>query len=475
MLNNIYKKIAFSFLSTTLILSPYLISVSCSSPFKDKNRSDLEFYNYVDYMSTSNKDVIKKEFKYFEFGDLLKLEQGINDQRISAGIGSDYFNASLAGKGKIAKINFSKIFGITQDKSKWKEELKKIYSKETFKLLDSFPLYKLDSDGNKILDSSNQPIKDLDNDGKEDKLWEYTIPYFIQNKVIAFNPFKVIAKKGKEKELQILKDNNQQKISYLFHDKTYKGIFDKLNSIGFNKLIINDFMRDNLMIGSESLDGNEFSGEVTSKDMGKKQLKGFKNKISSFGSPKNIPWIASGVDSLNSLLLNWKDNDKSRNADVALIYNGDALAAYRESKKENNSKIRIITPKNPTFLLDGIIIPKYITENNKYSKRIYGVISKLFDKVKLSNNSPNYTDKTNLLYNNFNNVNYTPAYKELLEYAEKKYFKKYGVVDEMAKNILLSPLKYNDKIDVHHITQSVNDNLEINLEILYEKLKNGYL
>ncbi|NQZ65755.1 MAG: hypothetical protein HRT99_00875, partial [Mycoplasmatales bacterium] len=423
-----------------LIFTPSIIVSSCSSPFSSLRKSHLEFYNYVDYMAKSNVDLIKESFTYSEFPDLPDLEQAINDKKIISGVGSDYFNSSLAGKGKISKIDFSKIFGITKDKSQWETELKKIYTDETFKLLDSFPLYKLDSNGKKIMDNDNQPVTDIDDDNKSDKLWEYMIPYFIQNKLIAINPFKVTSKPGQENSLKILKEGDQNSIDNLFPKKTYKGILDKLNNIGFNKLIINDYMRDNLMIGSENDNGTIFTGEIKSLDEAKNHLNGLKKSFSSFGAPNDISWIESGVDSLSSLLPNWKNNSFSKNADVAMIYNGDALYAHNgggSDDESNKNKIRFIIPENPTFLLDGIIIPKYLEKSKLETDKIYNLLRKLF---KYSTIKPenNYVNADNLLYDNFDSVNYTPTYKYLNQYVEENYFINNGINDDIGKNLLLA-------------------------------------
>lgn len=68
-------------------------------------------------MSPDTIDNMKKAYNYYEFGDLPELEQAIRDEVTVGGVGSDYFNASLAGKGLIGKLDFAKLYGLSQDRT----------------------------------------------------------------------------------------------------------------------------------------------------------------------------------------------------------------------------------------------------------------------------------------------------------------------------------------------------------------------
>lgn len=55
------------------------------------------------------------------------------------------------------------------------------------------------------------------------------------------------------------------------------------------------------------------------------------------------------------------------NSAVATLYNGDALYAHNgggleDSEVDNADAVRIILPANSSFLLDGLVIPKYMDE-----------------------------------------------------------------------------------------------------------------
>ncbi len=123
MINKFAKKAALSVGTVGAIAAPIASTISCSLFNKSGSHSDYEFYNYVDYMNENTQTNIEKVFDYAEFGDLPELQQSIRDERVAAGIGSDYFNAMLAGEGLIAKINFAKLYGITSDRTKWSELL----------------------------------------------------------------------------------------------------------------------------------------------------------------------------------------------------------------------------------------------------------------------------------------------------------------------------------------------------------------
>lgn len=480
-------------LTTTLgsLAAPIVATVSCSS-FLSKSggsanqKSDLEFWNYQDYINPEGdfcaKDIIKKSYDYYEFGDLPDLKQGIIDQRVAAGVGSDYFNAQLAGMGLIEKIDFSRVYGITPDKSLWSSELQKIYSPETWKLLESFTLKKyIKKSGGYVIahDANGHEINDLDGDGNDDHLWEYMIPYFMQNKVIAFNPFKLkTAASGHEAELTTLRGTDQTVIEALFAQgskrPTYKQALDKLKTIGFSTFVVNDYFRDNLMIGSESADGSFFSGDVPNNATGDKYINGFMNTLSGWSIDG---WKTSGVETLNSLLPHYDGGDSQ----VSMLYNGDALYAHAGGdvtfeKDEEEHQIRIITPLNPTFLLDGIVIPSYIRGDWLEENRIYNTLTQaLYQGVFKKHTDSNYSSVQ--IYRNFDYVNYTPAFKELHDYMENYYFiddnntpnnTSDDSEDLIGKYMAMSTRKIGASIDANHITLPIREIVEEHAE---EKFK----
>lgn len=475
-----FQKFSVGVGASVAVIAPIAVTVSCSLFDKgSSSRSSYEFFNYEAYMADSVKNNISQTFDYTEFGDLPELEQGIRDERVGAGIGSDYFNASLAGKGLISKIDFSRLFGITNDQSQWADILggktgtPGLYTPEVWKLLSSFEITKLDDSGNPVLDSSGAVIHDVDGDGSDDYLWEYMAPYFIQNKVVGVNISR-LASKTKDASLKaklvdsngkvIISQNNFQKeIESALGSKplTYKNILDQLKVWGASNLGINDYVRDNMMIGSENTDGTFFSGDISSSNY-KQYFNNFANNVT---GGWNKTWKTSGVVNLETLLDNGSTEGKN---DVALMYNGDALYAYNGGDEEiNEGTIRSILPMNPTFLLDGMVIPNYV--NNDYSEtdKVYKVLSQyLFRGATFSNAGTSAKTaaftSNNELYNNFEFVGYTAAFNSLNEYIKSEEFKDENAqVDQDALSIYDSVHIAEAKIDDKHITKPIENNLNV--------------
>lgn len=61
--------------------------------------------------------MIEEKYDYVEFGDLPELRRAIQEERVAAGVGSDYYNVILVEKQLVNKINFSKVLKITEDKT----------------------------------------------------------------------------------------------------------------------------------------------------------------------------------------------------------------------------------------------------------------------------------------------------------------------------------------------------------------------
>lgn len=106
-------------------------------------------------------------------------------------------------------------------------------------------------------------------------------PYFMQNKVVAVN-IKDITVPGKTAE-ELQKMTNAEFDGLFTGEKTYANIFKQLKDYGVRAFTINDYMRDNMMIGSENADGSEFTSEVKDLADGKKQVDSFMSKVKAQG------------------------------------------------------------------------------------------------------------------------------------------------------------------------------------------------
>lgn len=469
------KKIILGLGAAGAVVAPVAATVSCSLFGKNANKSSMEFWNYEDYMDEDMISQVDQVFSYSQFGDLPQFREALKNETAAGGIGSDYFNAKLAKDGMIQKIDFSRLYGIDTDRSKWAGILENYYSKESWALMKSFDGY----------------MGDVDGDAVPDHLWEYMAPYFIQDKVVAVNINRLDANNAKLVAAlngKTLSETTQEEFEQLFPTKTYKGILDRLKEFGAGTLVVNNYMRDNMMIGSEltghftgnpivpAADGSDDFGKSLAK--AKEQIDGLTTTLS--GWKKS--WPTSGVETLESLI----NNDKNANAQVALMYNGDALYAWNggedtdDNPDNDNPKagqIRIVTPDNPTFLLDGFVISNKIANNPVEMDRIYNVGRNVLYKganTTYKGTDPKtfgYTSENNI-FKNFDSVGYTPAFEQLYEYCDENYFDK----DEIGKYIYSStrrgagivPANGTPKLDENHVTWPLDDKLESQIEQYYE-------
>ena len=375
------------------------------------NEVKLSFWNYESYMGKSNIDGISDKVGYSQFGDLDEFEAAIDDQKVLAGISSDFQIPRLINENKIQKLDFKRLFNLTYTNSNdLKTKLSTIYSEVELRSLE-------------VLSSANGNIP----------IWEYVLPYFFQEKVIAFD-----VNKGSWTPQQKLDLSSPSTISKIFSDTTYKGILNTLSQNGYQKLVINDYYRDNLAIGSEYNDPTKFTTEPINSNY-IDQINGFKKTIEAsdgFGqkiSSSNIKFETSGTEVLESII------DPSLNWECAILYNGDSLDAYwsEDNFKSSTSDIRVVYPQNKLFMTDMVVIPSYITDK-KYLDRAYDVIINNVignpDLVKTNEFSDLTTAQP--ISQNFDYVNYTVPYKKLNDIIMSDYFlDNKNVEDEMAKYI----------------------------------------
>lgn len=519
------KGLALAIATAGTVAAPVASTVSCSL-FKNSTKSSYEFWNYVDYMNPATIDKMGKAYNYYEFGDLPDLEQALKDEVTIGGVGSDYFNASLAGKGLIGKLDFAKLYGISQDRTQWRAKLSKLYTPSTWKLLTSFELTKLDKDGYPLKEDGedsdgntkytratdpNDYIHDVDGDGEDDYLWEFMAPYFIQNKVVGVNISRLYEKlsaKDPTKADELLEDPSAKEKTFIDQpafetwfkdiltskslDAKYENIFKVLKELGLTNLSVNNYMRDNLMIGAEAATG-KMTGEVKDLDTAKSYMKAFQDKIL---ADWKYQFIDSGVENLQSLIDGGNaTTDGQFTVDTAFMYNGDALMANGggddtkvpngHSQDEATGITRFITPLNPTFLLDGIVLAKYAEDDYLELNRFYDSLNTnlyrgaMFSAVEDPNaptadaNQPGdkvsgYTSG-NRLYENFDYVNYSAAFNELDKYISGHYF---GDpidpdFDSTAEAIYSSTTTNLGKVDKEHLTQPIDGDLMVSVSDLY--------
>lgn len=431
-------------------------------------------YNYESYISDQGREFINKDFNYREFGNISEFTKAIEDNRTIAGVGSDFQIARLAQKGLLQKIDYSKLFPnwdlvkvfrkpenyqnlSLKEKQEFidkkRQAFEQIFRPEIVEHIDKY---------DQFMKQAEDPKKDLDtdNDGIKDRFWEFFIPYFTQDKVIAY----IIGdyeKDGKRVNLRRFQKNwspefrsQIQEKGLKFNDQSLAGIGKTLSKNGFSFFEWTEAMRDNLLIGSEKIGKY---GEKITKDNYKFLVDNFIKYIAEitgfdyFDLRHNV-FKTSGLELVNAII------DPSLNQDVALLYNGDALDAhfskdnYEELQEENT--IAIIRPKNNLTLLDGWIILKNTSEeltNKVYNSLYQGVfkgeelevdqmIATIKSEVKF-NYLENPATKTFIkksgkgfkfdysllpVLANFDYINYTPTFRKSFEFFKKFYFNNAG-------------------------------------------------
>ncbi|MDI4567897.1 MAG: hypothetical protein E7Y34_02325, partial [Mycoplasma sp.] len=333
------------------------------------------------------------------FGDTNGLEAQIDQHKVLGAISSDYHIKKLIKEKKLAKIDYKKIF---PNENKTIADFKNLY-------IDP------------IIKHKEKPIIDIDNESHE--IFDYTIPYYYQYKVIAFDIRRagpqLVKKLLKERNKDIINNDSRIKdlIRYIDNDEKnwwknftnkdiskyllkdidgnkidgkyeYKQYFEILEEIGLKNIVINDYTRDVLYIGASKEKNQEEIAKLENKDYEsnfKRWINNFIDNISSYKKNGNIHYTENGTEALTYL------SDPNSEYNVAVMYNGDAFDAFNHGDqfKNNNGDnyfIRVIKPKNNFGIFDGLIMPAYIKQDPYYEDKFYEIvrnyfIGKSFDKL----------------------------------------------------------------------------------------------
>ncbi|WP_051590865.1 type 2 periplasmic-binding domain-containing protein [Mycoplasmopsis felifaucium] len=167
------------------------------------------FYNYQSYMDPFIIEKLNKKFEYKEFGTINEFSKAILTHKTAGGIGNDGQAAKLiindyTGKSKLRKFtvkDFKKIYGQNwNDALSVSENLKQILTPIVFNHLASYdqyfediPIYEPNGKPKLKADGTQFYNKDYENNEDKIHLYNYFIPYFAQDMVIAYNPLKLSA------------------------------------------------------------------------------------------------------------------------------------------------------------------------------------------------------------------------------------------------------------------------------------------
>lgn len=441
------KTFLSGFLTLGIIGIPFLILIS-------GGKTQPTFWNYEQNISPEEESNLRNDIGYNTFGDLDELEAAIYGNKVIAGISSDYQAVKLANDNIIQPIDFKLLWNLDgETPEELGPQLQKIYTPFAFEALDK--AFTLNDQG-----------------GQKRYLWQYVLPYFIQEKVIAFD-----IRKGTWSEEEKVQLDTPEGINQLFDNKSYKGILNKLQTKGYHRITINDYIRDNMMIGSEISTGG-FNSLPTS-DSYKEYIDNFKATIENqdgFGqqiTSNNVSFNTDGTAVLQDLI------DPSKYWDTAILYNGDALDAYNAighfpSLKDNHF-VRVVFPTNPIYLTDTLIIPSYIQGDLKaqtyraIKNYLYnnGNVTTL-DDVDLHDPGEQYP-----ILINFDFIAYSVPYEIYDKAIKDRYFidQESEVEDKIAKYIysITSPPSTDYK---KYFAQEVDDALFTSMLYYYIMMKN---
>ncbi|VEU68184.1 type 2 periplasmic-binding domain-containing protein [Mycoplasmopsis pulmonis] len=463
----------------TMAISSALIAIagvfSTAVYLKSKNNYRPTIMNYEAYISPEGRNKINESgYKYQEFGELNEFSRAFDSAKAVAGFGSDFQIARLIKNKKLSKIDYEVILNQRnllkeQDfevvKNSKNEEIRRVKKEKVLSFFRPETVEHMQGYDQYLVDENNKRI-DLDQDGKADEMWEFMIPYYIQDKVVAYSVGDYQKSDGTKASLRASSKNlsDQEKEKGLrFDDQSWKGILNTLKNKGYSKFGWTESARDNLLIGS-SLEKNGYSGEPTEKNYSK-QIDGFLKIVeqgtgSSIKDSKTNALTTSGLALLESLI------DPNLLNEVGIIYNGDAIDGLFSSDNfanvEDGQSIRFIRPKKNITLMEGFILSSANSkeENKKILQVIYDAVYKgadysvdelvehsaSFKKVTKGKNNPQAQEQYGLVLDysalpilrNFDYINYSPTWKSDFEYFKRYYFNdntsdEYYTIDEESK------------------------------------------
>ncbi|MGX9340813.1 hypothetical protein [Mycoplasma sp. 4044] len=375
------------FVTFIVFLSILLIAI-LSFGFKAKHPYSPSLYNYGSYLKKDIIDKVKSRgYNYKVFNDINDFTVALNNGKAAGGVGSDFQAAQLIIENRLKKFNFANVFN-TNDSKPLIEQLANVYRPSVIEHLKQYDQMIFDLiatndeyKAKRILDpvSKKMVAYDVDRDGKEDHFWEYIIPYYTQDKVIAYSidyenrPYLKLSAEQKQKLIdEGLYDEENESI--IFKDLSWTGIMETLKKFNYRVFAWNNAYYDNMMIGAfYENDKGEKQWVVNNKlkpfneDNYLEAIKGFEEYVKaasgySLRDTKHNFLIGDGLELANNLI-----EPKEGRADVAVMYNGDAIDAYYSADNFSSLKeeglVRYVRPKDNFLLMDGWIQANVMTDD----------------------------------------------------------------------------------------------------------------
>ncbi|MFV8401230.1 hypothetical protein [Mycoplasma sp. 2634B] len=445
--------------SFIIALVVILLSVfKFSHPFKPA------FYNYKSYMSKTNIDKIQKDFTYKTFDEINEFTNALVNNKAIAGIGSDFQAIDLIKKGHIKKIDFKKLFK-SVDHANFDQQLldklsdsdflanvlKEIYSPIVFNHLASYDdELTTDLHGNK-LETPNH-------------LWEYFIPYYAQDGMIAYNTAKAI--NGKTVNDEAL-EANAAKLSQKYQTTIEPySLLNELNLIsqsGYGNYIITDAIRTNMLYAS----GYNFNNNTLTLQpfTGTSNERNYKNQIIQFGNMiqaatsypiSNSRYITLDGDGQNIVARLLDPSNKQ--TDSGIVYNGDMLDMYYSDNNYDtvaNGTVEGLKIGQNVLLVDGVMVKSNISD--EYETKLYQSLNESF----LQNMTWRYSKANNGFDLNQTYQKYSlKIYQDYLDAVLKPIFKdiaKYSVIEKELLKLYQETLTDINKLELYD--SFVSDNI----------------
>lgn len=374
--------------------------------YKSTHKFHAAFYNYKSYMSNANKAILNETYEYKEFDEIIQFSRAIINHKAIAGIGSDFQAVTLAKQGLIKKMDFQKLFHLdfkpTQEQVK--TILKATYSPIVWDHLESY----------------DAQLNEGNTSAVQNHLWEYMIPYYVQDIVVGINPTKFNPQKEPDKfpfdseksTDEVLRSNSK----FLTQQRKQKidpySLFNILNTLfkqesiqkdmrsTIKHLTITDAIRNNMILGTSYQNKEPISlldstkenhskyGELVTPENYKSFIEDFISLIEDASGYKlnDTSHITLNPDGLKLLTELISDPSSGLSpSDAAIMFNGDALDAWYSSDNTDDQvpdqTIRVIRPSTNLLLLDGIILSEGVSENteNQFYQSLSNSFLKNFD------------------------------------------------------------------------------------------------
>ncbi|MGL5246031.1 MAG: hypothetical protein ACRC8C_00455 [Mycoplasmoidaceae bacterium] len=413
------KKIILTFFSILVTSFSAPLLVSCGA-----NSSKIYFGNFQSYMSsdvmTSISQEYNTEFKSYKNNEALLREFGKN---YDIAIPSSYAVIELIERGELLPINWSKFnihngTGIVENP----EQALELFIPEIRPILTGY---------------------DFNNDGVNDNLLTYAVPYFLQDFILGYKTDQIQFSKPAFENWKEVLDELQKKLDTTNVSRGIS-IDDPRTIYSLGKLILNS--KNDVNPSKEENTINHF-----------KEVFSFLPKY--FGKNEMI----FNSDSGNVL----NDLAHPNGSGFGFMYNGDVLYSMFGGDGGHLTDIDFIRPTTGSNLaLDMIVI-------NKKSQSNSDKIHKIINDIALKGIVDIHPDELSLSYMNFDFVMYTSPVKNLYDYVIDPIDGYFSLEEEILKKRAISAFEVPTTEPLKKIENTITNLQKSNMLIAYLFTKNS--